>query len=165
MARVTFDRSKMIDLLEDQRRIYEPFVSVKKNGLVKFNAGAQRAIGDINRVDEVLGDKSGKRVIIILDSENVDGDDNRSKVKTKKVRETPLKNPKTGNDVVERLGEITMKSQLHQCGILPLNKNMTEFKFGIDTGLTIDIESEEGKIVIELDGKKGTQQQNANVNE
>jgi len=113
----------------------------------------------------VLGDKSGQRVIIILDSEKVDGDDNRSKVKTKKVRETPLKNPKTGNDVVERLGEITMKSQLHQCGILPLNKNMTEFKFGIDTGLTIDIESEEGKIVIELDGKKGTQQQNANVNE
>jgi len=165
MATITFDRNKMKDLLEDQQRTYEPFVSVKKNGLVKFNAGAQSVIGDINRVDEALGDKSGKRVILILDSESKEGVDNRQKIKTKKLHEETRRNPKTGKIIVERLGEITMKSQLTQCGILQLNVNMTEFKFGEGSGLTIDTESIEGKIVIELDGKKGTQQKNKNVNE
>ena len=153
MARVIFDESKMIDLLADRQRMYEPFVSVKKNGLVKFNAGMQSVIGDINRIEKALGDKSKERVVLQLDSENGDSD-NRQRIKTKK----------TLNTSNERLGEITMKSQLTQCGILPLKPNMTEFKFGVGSGLTIDNESIEGKIVIELDGKKGKQQKNANVN-
>ena len=154
MAKVTFDRTAGIDLLEERRRAYEPWISIKKSGLVKVNAGLQLIIGDTNRVDEVIGYPADKKMVIVLAKGTGDMGDNRTVIRTQRSGKQRI-NPQTGNLVKEKLGELSMKSHLIQSTLLPLKGKHTQQKFEDGTGLTVDTESEEGKIIIELDGNKG----------
>ena len=165
MAKVTFDRSGMINLLEDRQRLNTPFVSVKKTGLVKFSKGVQHLIGNINYIDELLCDPNDKRFILVLTEKDESSPlgDNRRKIRTQ-PSPTAKRNPQTGELVKQKLGELQMKKDLDKSKLLPLKtpKN-TEQKFEDGTGLTIDAESEDGKIIIELDGKKGVYKSNEKV--
>ena len=156
--KIVLDRSQLVDLMEDRQRLNTPFVSVKKTGLVKFGKGVQHLIGDINYIDELLSDPDNKRLYIVLTKKNEDdplGDERR------KIRTKPSP---TAVSVKQKLGELQMKADLNRSKLLPLKTpKHTEQKFYEGMGLTIDTESDEGTIVIGLDGKKGEYKSNSKV--
>jgi len=163
---ITFDEDEGLDLLGKQDRNYNPQVSIKKDGKIVFNKGMRDVLGNHNVIDLFKGYPDTKKVVLVFGNEN---DGTKKELKLKKIRERGERN-KSGNLVVEKLGEFKESSGLENSNILPLGKEpsnppigsskgtgkeLTSRDFTKGDGLKWDTGSIEGKIIVEIDGTKG----------
>lgn len=171
MSKVVLNENELVDLSKDRKRTYEPYVSVKKNGIVKFNEGVRTIINNYDKETPVhinnpynvilkrLGDPDNKKLILVLGNDDAERDKKLTRIPT-------FGTPKHFDDHsrTKRLGEIGLKTDLMRVGILPLPLKSTEHRFEIDDGLTIDTENFENEIVIQLEGTKGQLNRNERNN-
>lgn len=171
MSKIVLDKDGLVDLSKVRTRTQEPFVSVKKNGIVKFNVGVRMIMNNYgketpvhinnpyNVITNLLCDPDTKKFIFVFGSSNANPDKKLKRIKTIARPQHFDVRGKT-----QRLGEISLRKDLFRVGILPLPLKSTEHRFEIDDGLTIDTENFENEIVIQLEGTKGQINRNEKPN-